>query len=185
MSCEEKDLEEVGRVVFLLDKDRLNIKEEDKNEIFCLNISEYKFNMFRLAKSILHNDTDAEDAVSETILKAYDKLHTLKNMDSFKPWLIRILVNESYSLSNRRKKVVYLDEVEFTEKTYIDNNKELWNVVGKLDEDFRTVTILFYYEDLSIKEIGKVLNLPTGTVKSRLSRARNKLKEILNNEGGL
>jgi RNA polymerase sigma-70 factor (ECF subfamily) len=173
----------VGNVVTLLRKERTGGKAADKNEYFCLNVAEYKLNMFRLAKSILHNDTDAEDAVSEAILKAYDKLHTLKNLESFKPWIMRILVNESYKLSNRRKKVVYLDEIEIKKEIIENDNQELWNTVEMLDGEFRTVTVLFYYEDLSIKEISEVLSLPIGTVKSRLSRARNKLKEMLNIEG--
>lgn len=182
---EVKNLELAGNVVSLLRKDKNKIKIEGINEYFCSNISEYKLNMFRLAKSILHNDADSEDAVSETILKAYDKLYTLKKLESFKPWIMRILVNESYSLSNHRKRVVYLNEVEVKEEVFENDNKELWSIVEKLDADFRIVTILFYYEDLSIKEISKALKLPIGTVKSRLSRARNKLKEKLNNEGGI
>lgn len=180
-----KNLELVGNVVTLLRKDRTSDKIAVKNEYFCSNVSEYKLNMFRLAKSILHNDIDAEDAVSEAIFKAYDKLHTLKNLDSFKPWIMRILINESYKISNRRKKVVFLDETDIKEEIIENDNQELWNMVEKLDEKFRTVTVLFYYEDLSIRGIGEVLGLPTGTVKSRLSRARNKLKEMLNNGGSI
>lgn len=156
-----------------------------RNEYFCSCVSEYKCNMFRLAKSILHDDTDAEDAVSEAILKAYENLPTLRNIKSFKPWIMKILINESYALINRRKKVVCLDEMEIAGEVAINDNKELWNIVNGLDEEFRTVTILYYYEDLSLKEICKVLDLPTGTVKSRLSRARNKLKQILAYQGGL
>ena len=165
------------------EKNIARTRTENRNEYFCSYVYEYKCNMFRLAKSILHNDTDAEDAVSEAILKAYENLPALRNIKSLKPWFIKILLNESYALSIRRKKVVFLNEMEIADEAAINDNKELWNIVNGLDDEFRTVTILYYYEDLSLKEICKVLDLPTGTVKSRLSRARNKLKQILIDQG--
>ena len=61
---------------------------------------------------------------------------------------------------------------------------ELWDAVQQLSIEFRTVTVLFYYEDMSIKEISKILKLPQGTINSRLNRSREKLKTILGNEGG-
>lgn len=167
------------------EKRKLDIEAEKRNELFCSNVSEYKLNMFRLAKSILHNDADAEDAVSETILKAYAKLHTLRDMQSFKPWIMKILVNESYTIFNRRKKILYLDEVAIEEKVTCHDDKEIWNIVNSMEEEFRVVTMLFYYEDLSMKDICKILDLPLGTVKSRLSRARDKLKVILDDERSL
>lgn len=163
----------------------IKIENKSRDEQFCANVAEYKINMFRLAKSILRNDADAEDAVSESILKAYTKLHTLKNKQSFKPWIMKILVNESYTISNRRKKMLYLDEIEIAEEAAPYEDKEIWGIVKDLEEEFRIVTILFYYEDLSMKEICKILGLPLGTVKSRLSRARSKLKKMLADEGGL
>lgn len=178
-------MEMVGNALKLFDRTKLNIKDNDRNEQFCAQVSEYKFNMFRLAKSILHHDTDAEDAVSEAILKAYANLPALRKMESFKGWIMKILVNESYKISNQRKKVYYLDQIEMPDEVKTPDHKELWQVVEGLEEEFRIVTILFYYEDMTIKEISKILDLPIGTVKSRLNRARGKLKEILTEEGSL
>lgn len=178
-------LEAVGNAVIRFEKSKSNIEMENRKEAFSSYIGEYKTNMFRLAKSILHHDADAEDTVSEAILKAYTKLHTLRDMDSFKPWIMKILVNESYTLSNRRKRMLYLEEIEVSEAFAHHEGREIWPIVKEMEEEFRTVTILFYYEDLSLKEISKVLGVPLGTVKSRLSRARGKLKEMLADEGGL
>ena len=178
-------MEIVGNALIRFEKSKSNIKIENRNEQFCSNVSEYKVNMFRLAKSILHNNTDAEDAVSEAILKSYTKLHTLRDMQSFKPWIMKILVNESYTICNRRKKILYLNEIEIAEESTCYEDKEIWNIVEGMGEEFRIVTILFYHEDLSMKEICKILDLPLGTVKSRLSRARNKLKEMLTDERSL
>lgn len=158
---------------------------DEEQERFCTYINEYKLNMFRLAKSILHNDSDAEDATSEAILKAYKNLEGLRSYFSFRPWIMKIVVNEAYSIARQRQKVTYLEDVEIAEKSTFSDGGELWSVVKNLDEEFRTITVLFYYEDMSIKDISQTLGMPAGTVKSRLARARQKLKVLLIAEGGM
>lgn len=163
------------------------IKPND--EYFVAGIREYKHNLFRMAKSILHNDTEAEDAVGETICKAYSKLDSLRSFVSFKPWIMKILINECYAAAKQRNRVDYWQQAENANlgvsKNSPDDFQELWAIVYQLDQEFSTVVILFYYEDLSIKEIAKVLGLAEGTVKSRLFRAKQKLKVLLEDEGGM
>lgn len=161
-------------------------QETDRDkEQFCAHIKEYKLNMFRLAKSILQNDSDAEDATSEAILKAYENLGNLRSFTSFKPWILKIVSNEAYLLAKRRKKVIYKEDIEIPEEQIAHLTGELWSVVNILSEEFRAITVLYYYEDLSVRNIAKVLNLPTGTVKSRLARARQKLRVLLSEEGSM
>ena len=169
---------------------------EQRDECFVNGIREYKHSLFRMAKSILHHDAEAEDAVGETIYKAYSRLHSLRSLESFKPWVMKILINECYAAAKRRSRIEYWPQVENTGLK--DTNAriqagaedscgsclELWAAVSLLDQEFRTVVILFYYEDLSIKDIAKVLGLPEGTVKSRLARAKQKLKVLLEIEKG-
>ena len=66
-----------------------------------------------------------------------------------------------------------------TEPSYSDYHDEMWEIVNSLDEEFRTVIILFYYNDMPLKDIAEHLNIAQGTVKSRLNRGRNKLKELI------
>ncbi len=143
-------------------------------------IREYRLGLFRVAKGILRNDTDAEDAVSETTCKAFANLDKLRNFESFKPWVMKILVNEAYTIANKRKRIEPLDDisVEADHSKAIQSN-ELWDAVQLLRVEFRTVTILFYYEDISAKGISEIMNLPLGTVHSRLNRSREKLRSIL------
>ncbi|SFA96765.1 RNA polymerase sigma factor [Clostridium frigidicarnis] len=151
----------------------------DKSE-FMEIIQQYKVPLYRLAKGIVKNEHDTEDAINETILKAYENLKKLKNKDSFKSWIMRILVNECYGLINKKNKIDLQENMEVYKLTYEDKNiYELMDEINKLDMDFRTVLILFYYEDMSIKAISEVLNISQGTVKSRLSRAKNKLRGLL------
>lgn len=157
----------------------------ERQEKLCNLIREYRLGLFRVAKGILSNDADAEDAVSETTCKAFANLDQLRNFASFKPWAMKILVNEAYAIVNKRKRFEPLNDITVED----DNSKaiaayELWDVVQLLSAEFRTVTVLFYYEDISIKEISQILNLPQGTVNSRLNRSREKLRSILTSKGG-
>ncbi len=144
----------------------------------------YKTNMFRVAKSILNNNADAEDAVSESIIKSYTNLHTLKKQESFKPWIMKILVRECYKILKKRRSIDYYDVMPDIPVIDTDNTQILWTYVNQLPYEFRSVVVLFYYEDMSIKYIAKTLSLSQGTVKSRLSRARAKLKLLLEDNGG-
>jgi len=152
----------------------------EQQENFCSLLREYRLGLFRLAKGILENDADTEDAVSETIYKAFANFDKLRSFESFKPWIMKILVNEAYTIAKKRKKTEPLDYIEIAanDSKAIETH-ELWDAVQALSDEFRAVTILFYYEDMSIKEISKILNLPKGTVNSRLNRSREKLRLIL------
>lgn len=157
----------------------------EQKEIFCNLIMGYRSKLFRMAKSILRNDIDAEDAVSETTYKAFANFNKLRNVESFRPWVMKILINESYTIANKRKIFTALDDdimVSNKDSELIDAIV-LWDAVQLLSNDFKTITILFYYENMSIKEISKILNIPQGTVNSRLNRSRKKLKEIFVKEG--
>lgn len=172
------------RIPLVISKRVMNIRVSREKEQFCNYIRDYKLNMFRLAKSILHNDADAEDATGEAIVKAYSHLSSLKSFKSFKPWIMKIVVNEAYTIANKRNKVMYLEELKVTEESTEDNTGELWTIVNTLEEEFRIIAVLFYYEDMRIRDIAKALDIPAGTVKSRLARAREKLRVLITEEGG-
>lgn len=158
-------------------------KRGDK-EAFCNLIRVNKIAIYRVAKSILNNEEDIEDAVSEAILKAYKNIQALKQEVFFKTWLIRIVINESNNLYKKRAKEIVVDKDHFKNIKVNDNYKDLslYNAINSLDEDLRITTILFYFEDMKYKDIAKVLNVKEGTIKSRLSRAKEKLYNILKEE---
>ena len=138
--------------------------------------------MFRIAMSILSNKDDADDAVCETVAKAYENLHKLNDCKFFKTWIIRILINEANAVYKKRNKIIYLydaiDEPEYKD-TYSFDNDELDMAVASLNLEFRTVITLYYYQDMKIKEIARILDIPQGTVKWRLSRAKSILRDKL------
>lgn len=158
-------------------------KRGDK-EAFCNLIILNKVAVYRVAKAILNKEEDIEDAVSESILKAYKNIQTLKDEAFFKTWLIRIVINESNNLYKKRFKEIAVDKDHFKNIKVNDNYKDLslYNAINSLDEDLRITTILFYFEDMKYKDIAKILNVKEGTIKSRLYRAKEKLYNILKEE---
>nr|WP_043013995.1 sigma-70 family RNA polymerase sigma factor [Clostridium perfringens] len=154
-------------------------KKGDKDAFLSL-IDENRLPIHRVARGILNNKEDIEDALQNTIIKSYEKIGTLKKDEFFKTWIIRILINECNLILRRNKKTIFLDKLE-NEKFYSDDygNIELTSVVNSLSEDLRITTVLYYFEDMSTKEISEMLNIAEGTVRSRLARAREKLRDFI------
>lgn len=152
---------------------------------FIKKTGELHNGMYVLAISILKNEADAEDAIQNALLLAYRNLDKLHLFEKFKPWLFRILTNECYKIINSRK---YSEDIENCSLEAVSDVMEtetrltLWEAVDSLPEDYRVVTVLFYYEDMKINEIAETLNISADTVKKRLSRAREKLRAVLDLE---
>lgn len=149
------------------------------NETFSRLVLEYTPNLYRLALGILHNREDAEDAVSEAVLKAYEKLHTLRKTEHFQAWIMQIAANEAKRIYAKNKRVSPVENMEEYMPDFRDEYHELWDMVMELDIAYREVIILYFYERFSIKEIGEILHIAEGTVKSRLFRGKKQLKEWL------
>lgn len=169
-------------ISFLNYKKKSNIikAKNGDNEAFLELINENKLNIYRVARGILSNEHDIEDAIQNTVIKAYEKINTLKRNEFFRTWLVRILINECNEIIRRNKRIVSINESNHEER-YNDcyENIDLTKAINSLSEELRVTTVLFYFEDMSIKDIASVLNIPNGTVRSRLSRARKILREII------
>ena len=151
-------------------------------ESFVAQVTELQETLYRTARSILRNEQDAQDAVQEAVTQAFARLHTLRDPAKFKPWLLRILVNTCYDACRRRRSTVYLEAVEETlaaPQSDCEERMSLWSAVMRLPEEQKAVVTLFYYEDLPIRAISEVLGVTQGTVKTRLSRARGRLRQML------
>ncbi|MGL4911554.1 MAG: RNA polymerase sigma factor [Romboutsia sp.] len=144
---------------------------------FIDKVLEAERTLYHVSKSILSHDQDCEDAVQGAILKAYDKLNTLKEEQFFKTWLIRILINECYSLKRKQiLQVPYEECFEFTKAEDKQDYSELYMAISKLPPRIRITIVLYYVEGYSVDEIKSILKIPSGTVKSRLSKGRKLLK---------
>ena len=149
------------------------------NETFAELIRQYSPALYRISYGILHSEADAEDAVGEAILKAYENLSSLRKPDCFKSWIMQITANEAKMIYRKKQRTSCVESIEEKAPAFIDNYHELWDAVMKLDLVFREVIILYFYESLSVKEIGRVLHIAEGTVKSRLFRGKKYLKDML------
>ncbi len=149
------------------------------HETFTTLVRQYTPNMYRLSYGMLRSGADAEDAVSEAVLKAWENLEKLKKPECFKAWIMQITANEARKVYRHTRKVSCMESMEEIAPAFADEYHELWDAVMKLDERYRAVIILYFYENLSLKEIGKALHIAEGTVKSRLSRGKRMLKEML------
>ena len=154
-------------------------------EIFCQQVIASQDAMFRTARAILRSREDAEDAVQEAICAAYASRGSLRDPARFRPWLLRILANQCYDLYRRRRPVVDLTEVQdFLAAPAADQTERLalWQAVLRLSDDLRAAVTLFYYEDMTVREISGILGISEAAVKARLSRGRARLRELLNEE---
>ncbi len=162
-------------------------------------VGRYERKIFRLAQNITQNREDAEDAMQESFLKAYEHLGEFQGNSRFYTWLVRIAVNQALmKLRRRRPNVVSLDQELDTGEDMMPREVEDWGpspeerygqtelsgilgkVIGELDPPFRIVFQLRDIEELSTEETAEALSLSVPAVKSRLLRARLKLREKLN-----
>ena len=163
--------------------DSISLAKKGDKEAFCSLIEANRNTIYRVAAAIL-SENDCDDAVQEAVIKAYKNIAKLKDNALFKTWLVRIVINESNRIYKKRKKYVSLNEVVVQDiAAESQNTSDVRQEVLRLEKDLRMVVLLYYYEDMSIKEIASSVGIPEGTVKSRLSRAREKLFNALNDEG--
>ena len=158
-------------------------------EAFSRVIIQNKEAMYKTAIVILKNEDDAYDALQDALIKMYKNIQNLQNIETFKFWSRRIIVNCCYDIINKNKKVIDITtkltaNYEETREDIYDCEDSLVKTLEKIEPDLRLTATLYYYNDLSTREIGEILQIPTGTVKSRLARARGKLYEILKEERG-
>ncbi|WP_340003494.1 sigma-70 family RNA polymerase sigma factor [Paenibacillus sp. FSL K6-0276] len=170
-----------------LDPIVVKAKEGDP-EAFMQLMQEIELPLYRTARSIVNKDEDCADALQETMLKALKSIHTLREPAFFKTWIFRILINECNKMVKSRSRSLPYGELPDVPSPSKDYEKiELWDAVQHLDENLRIVIILHYLQDMPISQISDILEISTVAVKTRLHRARKKLKHSsqINQEKGV
>ncbi|OQR55212.1 RNA polymerase sigma factor [Bacillus sp. CDB3] len=137
--------------------------------------------MYKVAKARLKNEEDIGDAIQETILSAFTNLKRVKEPEHFKTWITKILMNKCNDIV-RKNKVLYVDDYGKLQgdqivKDNIEQKLEFDNLLSYLSVEYRLVIVLYYVNKFKTKEIAEILNEKEGTIKSRLHRARQQLKE--------
>ena len=134
--------------------------------------------LLSVSYGVLHSWDLAADAVQSALLKGWRYRHSVKEVASFKPWLVKIAVNESKNMA-RRGFTVELNENLAETSADRDMQLDVRRAVYDLPEKYRLPVLLFYFEDMSVADIARALDLPQGTVISHLHRGRARLREEL------
>ncbi|MGE5391588.1 MAG: RNA polymerase sigma factor [Deltaproteobacteria bacterium] len=142
--------------------------------------------LFRVALAILGSENDAWDALQQSVEQAWRSRKTLRGSDAaFPAWMKKIAVNCSINLLHRRERVIPVDPQALPVMMQDGPSPDaamIWQLVGELGPEFRKVIALRYLGDLSLEETARALNIPPGTVKSRLHTAHKRLKEMLDDK---
>lgn len=152
-------------------------------DTFCEQIRLCENAMYSLAYSIVRNDSDAGEVISESIYRAYKSLDTLKSEKKFKSWILRIVHNTAVEMIRKNSKNVLTEKLSDIPDSSSENDITIRitvrEAVNSLKQPYRTVVILFYYENLSASKIAQITGTNVVTVKKQLSRARKMLREFL------
>ena len=177
--------------------------KEGKPEAFDRLYAEYHLPLYRTALLILGNREDAEDVLQETFVTAYLHIRDLRSENGLKSWLFQILTHIAYRAGKKKSREIPVELGSLGKDNMesrlllagsdavvqpVDSAEEIQgrifrNALLRLDPMHREVLVLYYYDELSVKEIAKICRCLEGTVKSRLYNARKKLMKALEQEG--
>ncbi|TYQ16109.1 UNVERIFIED_CONTAM: RNA polymerase sigma-70 factor (ECF subfamily) [Acetivibrio alkalicellulosi] len=155
-------------------------KQGDKKS-FELLVKKYHNELYYTALGIVRSNWDALDICQDTFLKVFSSFDTLKDISKFRAWINRILINKCNDHFRKNKRLTFVDYIEsegFIESG-TDENIDLLKSLSCLKDDTRVVLTLRYFQDLPLKEIADILDIPEGTVKSRISNGLKELRKLM------
>lgn len=137
--------------------------------------------MYRLAYYYLGNSQDAEDVVSETVLKAYEKFATLRKKEAFKSWIFTILVNQCRTFLRKKtvKRTSELSEEELSFEPHLEEKAVAEQLLSVLTEEERQIVVLSVFGGYKGEEIAKLLHIKHNTVRTKYRRALKKMEKHL------
>lgn len=166
----------------LKEKDDVDLAKNGDSDAFVRLMELHKLSLYKVGRSYLKTEDDIADAMQETILKAYHSIHKVKENHFFKTWLTRIMINECINILRKNQRMIPVEEfapdVLIKEEKFFEGHG-LFEKVQKLPKEIAQVIVLFYYEDHSCQTIAKMLDIPESTVRTRLNRGRNRLRNLL------
>lgn len=140
--------------------------------------------LYVIVKARLMDEEEAKDVVWDSILTAYDKLWTLRDVNKFNSWITKIVVNNCNNVIRKRKIREVTFEYESVEDNVIFNNEyvdiedsiDFFELLSGLNNDERTIVAMYYSEEYTTKEISEILKMNESTVRSKIKRAKEKIK---------
>jgi len=135
---------------------------------------------YRIARSIIVDDALAQDAAQEACAIIYRDIPRLRSVDAFRPWVYRIAAREAARVAKHHAR--YVSQSVPEPATDVDARLDILRALGQLSVDLRVTVVLHYYAHLNSAEIGTALGIPSGTVRFRLTLARQRLQTLLRPE---
>lgn len=159
----------------------------EKEALLIEYIKENQEKFYRLAFQYMKNQPDTFDVIQDTIVRALEKVGSLKNPEYIRTWFYRILVNECLNHLRIAKRITYTDQLPETadpadQPSDQDTVLDLYNAIDNLDPKLKTIVILRFYEDMKLEEISKITGTNLSTVKARLYKALRLLRVDLQSE---
>lgn len=157
------------------------------SDAFQMLIHEEKEKMYRMAYLYMRNEDDALEVFQESLYKALNSINTLKNDDYFSTWLMKILINTAITTLKKKQKLVSINseifnQIENKERYGTEEQIDLLQAMDDIEEKYKTVLLLRFYQDYTVKQIAAFLDCPEGTVKTNIRRGlellRKKLKGV-------
>ena len=159
----------------------------DDRRAFGALVEAYQNEIRRFFLNLTFGDVSlSDDLAQETFIKAYTSIRSFKGLSKFSTWLYRIAYNEFYSYSRRQHEErllegihSHLDEPITSHEDCSDSRIDINTALQRLNATERTIVTLFYLQDVPIKKIREITDIPEGSIKSHLSRARAKMEQVL------
>lgn len=154
-------------------------KHQDAHAFAMLYKSVY-IDLYKFALYTLKHPQDAEDAVSETVVAAFENIYKLRRAEAFRGWMFRILTNKcKKKLMDTKSKTLEIQEEDIIQEESLAESKDVRDAFGTLEVEERVIIALSVFAGYSSKEIGEMLHLNSNTVRSKRSRALEKLSQRL------
>ncbi|MDI3520036.1 MAG: hypothetical protein PWQ17_1737 [Anaerophaga sp.] len=169
----------------------VNQAKEGQTEAFSRLVEKYRQKVFQTSMGFLHNADDAEDLTQDIFVKVWYSLKSFDGRSTFSTWLYRIAVNQAINRVRKNKLRSFVGiNSEIHESQYSDDNaeetlerkeqkKQIWQAIDKLKSNQKKAFVLFYYQELSIKEVAEVMDLSQKATESLVFRARKNLQKTL------
>ena len=152
-------------------------------QAFTRLIMLFQQDLYKIALTRLHEEYDIDEALQETMISAYKNLKKIRNPDKFKSWLIKILINKCNDIYKIKKiklmtsiEEINTFEVEEKNTKEVESNLNFYSIINMLEPKEKKILVLFYCENYTTREIGRILNIKENTIKTILHRAKKKLK---------
>ncbi|NLL79799.1 MAG: sigma-70 family RNA polymerase sigma factor [Clostridiales bacterium] len=162
--------------------------KRDKYDIVVEHILDHQAKSYRIAYSYVSEKEAALDIVQNAICRALENYRNLRNVEAVQSWYYRILVNEAIQYIRKQKREISCEPQNMKEEVYVEHayepGEEVYRKVCELPEQMKTVVMLHYFEQMTLKEIAEVTGANVNTVKTRLYTALKRLRTMVEIEDG-